>query len=188
MRRRRLLQTVCAGVTSVLAGCVRSGEETPGAFKVASPSLTSAESLPERFTCSGVGESPPFAVERVPDPTAALAVTAEYDSGGITDPIFWTLWNVPPDVDRIPAGLPRTATVGSLGGAGQGRPEGGEVGYQPPCPQPGQRYVTRFQVYALGERLAVADGTDHDTATEAIGDAVLASRRFTLEYERTPTR
>lgn len=183
MRRRRLLRGTVAGVTSVVAGCAGPAEETPGAFRVSSPPLESAESLPERFTCYGVGESPPFDIQRVPGPTAALAVIAEYDSGGITDPVFWTLWNVPPDVERIPAGLSRTATVDSLDGAGQGRPEGGDEGYRPPCPQPGQRYTTRFQVYALGQRLDVAGGTDHDTATEAIGDAVLASRRFTLDYE-----
>lgn len=188
MRRRRLLQSASVCVTSLVAGCVESTGEAAGSFEVSSSALDSASPLPTRFTCYGVGESTPFTIQRVPEPTAALAVTAEYDSGGITDPIFWTLWNVPPDIDRIPAGLPRTATVDPLDGAGQGRPEGGEPGYQPPCPQPGQRYTTRFQVYALGERLDVADGTDHDTAIEAIGDAVLASRRFTLEYERTPTR
>src|SRR6056297_849016 len=186
MRRRQLVTALGTATVGWLAGCAGSSDETPGAFRVSSPPLESSGSLPERFTCYGVGESPPFVVERVPDPTAALAVTAEYDSGGITDPVFWTLWNVPADVERIPAGVPRTATVDSLDGARQSRPEGGDVGYQPPCPQPGQRYTTRFQVYALGERLEAEGGTDHDTATEAIGDAVLASRRFTLDYERTP--
>ncbi|MBX0303306.1 YbhB/YbcL family Raf kinase inhibitor-like protein [Halomicroarcula sp. F24A] len=185
MRRRRFLRTVGPVAAGAVAGCVGESEETPGLFKVSSPELDPGGSLPERFTCYGAGESPPFKIERVPDPTETLAIVAEYDSGGITDPIFWTLWNVPPDTERIPAGLPRSSTVQSLGGAAQGRPEGGEVGYEPPCPQPDQPYTNRFQVYALGETLDVAGGTDHDTASEAIGDAVLASRRFTVDFERT---
>jgi phosphatidylethanolamine-binding protein (PEBP) family uncharacterized protein len=166
---------------------VGGAEETPDEFRVSSPALEAGGSLPARFTCYGEGVSPPFDVERVPGPTEALAVVGEYDSGGITDPVFWTLWNVPPDTGRISAGLARSATVASLGGARQGRPEGGEVGYEPPCPQPNQPYTVRYQVSALGAQLDVDGGTDHDTATEAIGDAVLASRRFTLGFERTPT-
>lgn len=187
MRRRGLLRTLGPIVAGAVAGCAGSADETPGEFRVSSPALASGGSLPERFTCYGDGVSPPFDIERVPDPTAGLAVTGEYDSGGITDPMFWTLWNVPADTERIPAALPREGTVQSLGGAAQGRREGGEVGYEPPCPQPSQPYTVRFQVYALGERLDVAGGTDHDTASEAIGDAVLASRRVTVDFERTPT-
>jgi len=187
MRRRGVLRTLGPVVASALAGCGTSTEETPGAFRVSSPALDDVETLRDRFTCYGAGESPAFVIERVPDPTVGLAVVGEYDSGGITDPIFWTLWNAPPDVERIPTGLPRTATVQSLDGARQGRPAGGEVGYEPPCPQTSQRFTIRFQVYALGERVEAEAGTDHDTATEAIGDVVLASTRFTLDYERTPT-
>lgn len=186
MRRRRVLQTVLGGTTAGAAGCIGSDGTAADAFSVSSPELDADSPLPVQFTCYGAGESPPFVVERVPDPTAALAVVAEYDNDGITDPVFWTLWNVPADTDRIPAGLSRTPTVQALGDARQGRPPGGEAGYEPPCPQPGQRFINRFQVYALGERLAIEAGTDHDTATEAIGDAVLASRRFTVDYEPTP--
>ncbi|MDS0284208.1 YbhB/YbcL family Raf kinase inhibitor-like protein [Haloarcula onubensis] len=187
MRRRKLVTALGTALVGGVAGCTGSSEPTADAFAVASPELDAGGSLPTRFTCYGAGVSPPFSVERVPDPTAALAVVAEYDSGGVTDPLFWTLWNVPPDTDRIPAGLSRSASVAALGGARQGRREGGDVGYEPPCPQPGQPYTNRFQVYALGERLDVEGGTDHDTASEAIGNAVLASRRITVDFERTPT-
>ncbi|MDS0258845.1 YbhB/YbcL family Raf kinase inhibitor-like protein [Haloarcula sp. S1CR25-12] len=186
MRRRQLLGTLGTAVAGGVAGCGESAQSTPGAFRVSSPALESGGKLPARFTCDGAGRSPPFVLDRVPEPTAGLAVIAEYDRGIINEPVFWTLWNVPPETERIPAGLPRTGTVESLGGARQGRPEGGEVGYEPPCPPTGQPYEHRFQVYALGETVDVAGGTDHDTAGEAIGDAVLASARFTVDYERTP--
>lgn len=187
MRRRGLLQTVGGAGVGLLAGCLGGTEETPGQFRVSSPELEENGSLSARFTCYGDGVSPPFDIDRVPGPTEGLAVVSEYDSGGITDPVVWTLWNVPPDIDRIPANLPRTPTVSSLDGAGQGRPEGGEVGYEPPCPQVGQSYTVRYQVYAQGARLDIDGGTDHDTASEAIGDAVLASRLFTADFEPTPT-
>jgi Raf kinase inhibitor-like YbhB/YbcL family protein len=187
MRRRQLLRTLGTATVAGLAGCGGRAGETSEAFSVSAPDLDSGGSLPVRFTCDGAGESPPFVVEQVPEPTAALAVIAEYDRGVINEPVFWTLWNVPPETERIPAGLPRTETVDSLGGARQGRPKRGEVGYEHPCPPEGQPYTHRFQVYALGERVAAEGGTDHDTVTEAIGDVVLGSTRFTVNYQRTPT-
>ena len=185
MRRRRLLGTVGAVVGGGVAGCSGSTGEAAEALTVSSPALESGDALPVRFTCDGAGQSPPFVVERVPEPTAALAVIAEYDRGVINEPVFWTLWNVPPDIERIPAGLARSAQLPSLGGARQGRRVGGEVGYEPPCPPAGQPYEHRFQLYALGTEIDADGGTDHDTATERIGDAVLASVRFTLDYQRT---
>lgn len=187
MRRRRLLETMSAGAVAGLAGCGGSNGETSASLRVSSDPLEADGTLPVRFTCDGAGQSPPFVIDSVPGPTAALAVIAEYDRGVINEPVFWTLWNVPPDTERIPAGLARTAQLSSLGGAGQGRRVGGEVGYEPPCPPAGQYYEHRFQVYALRDRLGIEGGTDHETATERIGDAVLASVRFTVDYRRTET-
>ncbi|QLH78073.1 YbhB/YbcL family Raf kinase inhibitor-like protein [Halosimplex rubrum] len=184
MRRRDVLATV-AGATAVgVAGCAGSEAETPRAFRVSSPAIDPDEQLPARFTCTGEGVSPPFVVESAPEPTAGFAVTASFNQGPITDRTFWTLWNVPTDRDRIPAALPSEPVVESLGGARQGRPEGGEAGYIPPCPPRGEPFTYRFQVYALSERPSVEGGTTHDTASEAIGNAVLASRRFSVGYTR----
>jgi len=184
MRRRDVLATVVSATAVGIAGCSGSNEETPRAFRVSSPAIDPDEQLPARFTCTGEGVSPPFVVERAPEPTAGFAVTASFNQGPITDRIFWTLWNVPTDRDRIPAALPSEAVVQSLGGARQGRPEGGESGYVSPCPPRGEPFTYRFQVYALSERLSVEGGATHDTAAEAIGNAVLASRRFSVEYTR----
>ena len=186
MRRRRLLHAVgTAGIVG-LAGCSGETAASGESLVVSSPEL-GGETLPVRFTCDGAGLSPPVRIERVPEPTAALAVVAEYDRGVINEPVFWTLWNVPPETERIPAGLPRRPTLPDLGGARQGRWEGGDVGYEPPCPPEGQPYTHRFQLYALGERVPIEGGAAHEPATEAIGDRVLASRRFTVDYSRTPT-
>jgi Raf kinase inhibitor-like YbhB/YbcL family protein len=184
MRRRDLLATFAGGTALGLAGCSASGDETPRPFRVSSRAIAADEELPVRYSCDGEGVSPSFVVESAPEPTAALAVTASFNQGPITDRTFWTLWNVPPDRDRIPAALPGDAVVESLGGARQGRPEGGEVGYTPPCPPRGEPFTYRFQVYALSERLGVEGGATHDAASEAVGNAVLASRRFTVEYTR----
>jgi Raf kinase inhibitor-like YbhB/YbcL family protein len=186
MRRRALLTAVGTALAGGVAGCAGTADDREAAFAVASSPLAAEGELPARFTCAGAGESPPFTIERVPEPTAALAVTAEYDRGPLDEPVFWTLWNVPADVGRIPAGLPRTGSLASLDGARQGRQPGGDPGYEPPCPPRGQPYEHRFQVYALGETISLDGGVTNDDAAEAIGNVVLASRRFTVDYTRPP--
>jgi Raf kinase inhibitor-like YbhB/YbcL family protein len=146
--------------------------------------MSDSGTLPTPYTCDGEGRSPPLSVERVPEPTAALAVTAEADLGPINEPVFWSLWNVPADTERIPEGVPRTETVDSLGGARQGRREGAEAGYSAPCPPSGATVELRFQVYALRSELDAAPGAAHDTVVEEIERTVLASRRITVTYQR----
>jgi Raf kinase inhibitor-like YbhB/YbcL family protein len=160
---------------------------TQRAFATSSPALEPGGTLPIRFTCVGAGVSPPFVIDRVPDPTAALAVTAEFDQGAITDATFWTLWNLPPSTERIPAGVARTPTVAALGDARQGRRPDGAVGYEPPCPPPGEAVAHRFRVYALARSLDVPASATHEDVTEAIGNAVLASNELAVTYIREGT-
>ena len=183
MRRRHLLASVGVLATGGLSGCSTDRETTKPAFQSA-PGFEYDGVLPTRFTCDGDGVSPPFEVSRVPGATEALAVTAETDGGPLDEPVFWSVWNVPPETERISAAVPPTETVPSLGGARQGRPEGGTVGYNPPCPPRGATFEYRFQVYALGESLSVDGGATHETATDAIVGATLASDRLTVDYQR----
>jgi len=144
--------------------------------------LSAGGRLPTRYSCDGAGDSPPFELERVPDPASALAVTATADGGPLSDTVFWSLWNVPPERERVPAGLLRRATVASLDGARQGRRDGGPVGYVPPCIPPGTTVTLRFQVYALGEAVPLSGGVENDEAATAIQGRTIASDRFTIEY------
>lgn len=186
MYRRRLLRIVGSASVGATVGCT-GRPASRKQFVTSSPAFDSGDRLPTQFTCDGAGESPPLTIERVPDAVEALAVTAEWDLGVINEPRFWTIWNLPPDVGRIPAGVPRTASVDSLGGARQGGRPGGAVGYKPPCPPRGQPYEHRFQIYGLDRTLNAQAGISHEDAAEAIGNAQLASNRLTVTYSRPVT-
>lgn len=186
MRRRRVLEASGAVVLSSLAGCVtESASTTP--LAVTSPAVSDGGTLPRQFTCDGDGDSPPLTVDSVPEATAALGVVVRSTVGVLDNPALWTLWNVPADTTAIPAGLPRTQTVDSLGSARQGTAGDHEPGYRPPCPPRGQAYEHWIQVYALGETLAATAGMGNDDALEAIEGAQLASTRITISYTRSET-
>ncbi|WP_254272081.1 YbhB/YbcL family Raf kinase inhibitor-like protein [Haloarcula marina] len=180
MRRRRLLATVGTALGAT-AGCAGQGQTDGQPFSVSFPG---DERLPTRYTCDGAGESPLITVESVPEPVEAVAVTAEANRDAIIEPVLWTLWNVPADRREIPAGLPRTASLDSLGGARQGRSGGDAPGYAAPCPARGATQDYRFQVSALDSPLDLPGGTANDDALDAISAATVASQRFVRTYER----
>lgn len=194
MRRRRLLAVLGGGLATGglagLAGCVQRRAAGGPALSVSSPALADGGELPDRYACEGEGVSPPLSIDSWPDPTAALAVVAEADLGVFNKPLFWVLWNLPPDIERVPEGLPRRATVDSLDGARQSSQPGTEPGYNPPCPPLGRETTLLFDVFALEEPLDIEAGAPAEPASEAIARAQLASTRISVTYTRsagTPT-
>lgn len=185
MQRREFLEaSVVAGGLAV-AGCVSVTRRDPQPFETETPAFATGDTLPQQFTCEGTGDSPPFEISAVPSETASLMVTGTVNAGVANQSLFWTLWNVPPETTTIPAGLPRTPSVDALDGALQGRVRLGDVGYEPPCPPPGQRYDFAFQIYALDSMLDVEGGVTNESAAEAIEGEVLASQRVAVGFERS---
>ncbi len=188
MRRRRLLAALGGGVATGglagLAGCVQRRASGGDPLSISSPALADGGRLPDRYACEGEGVSPPLAIESAPDPTTALAVVAEADLGVFNKPLFWVLWNLPADTGAIPAGVPRTATVDSLGGARQSSQPGTEPGYNPPCPPLGRKTTLLFDVFALEESLNLEAGAPAEAAEEAVTRAQLASTRISVTYTR----
>ena len=191
MRRRRLLAVLgggAAGSIAGLAGCVRRRASGGAPLSVSSPAIADGGRLPDRYTCEGEGVSPPLAVDSRPGPTAALAVVAEADLGVFNKPLFWVVWNLPADTERVPEGVPRTPTVDGLGGARQSSQPGTEPGYNPPCPPLGRETTLLFDVFALEESLDVEAGSPAEAASEAIARAQLASTRIGVTYTRPVER
>lgn len=188
MRRRRLLAALGGGLATGglagLAGCVQRRASGGAPLSVSSPALADGGRLPDRYACEGEGVSPPLAIDSRPNPTAALAVVAEADLGVFNKPLFWVLWNLPADLERVPEDVPRTATVDSLGGARQSSQPGTEPGYNPPCPPLGRETTLLFDVFALEAPVDLEGGAPAETAEEAIARAQLASTRISVIYTR----
>jgi hypothetical protein len=205
MRRRRVLAAGVGLASSLsLAGCTlgadagEGGEPTPDLLRFRPTAFEPGGRVPNRFTCEaedGTGVSPPFAVESLPPPTEAVGLVVEFPNEVGSTFTHWVLWNVPPDTERIPAGLPAEPTLPSLGGARQGRNGTGRVGYVGLCPPPGGPREYWFTLYALRRELDVPAGAGRDAFDDAVETATLASRRLvarfgraTPEEEGTPTR
>ena len=181
MQRRTFLSTVGVASAGGIAGCTGGSAPASGGFEATSPAFDDGDTLPRRFTCDGEGVSPPLAISDPPEPTAAIMVQAVVVAGVANEATLWSLWNVPPDTERIPDALPNEPELSTLDGARQGQSRTGVVGYKPPCPETGTTEYY-FQVYALEARLDVEGGAPHERAVDATEGIVLASDRTDVTY------
>ncbi|MEX2255481.1 MAG: YbhB/YbcL family Raf kinase inhibitor-like protein [Acidimicrobiia bacterium] len=143
-------------------------------FEVTSPAFSEGGTIPDGFTCTGAGASPPFVWRGVPKGTEELALVMEDLDGPGGRFVHWVAWGIDPAARRLPEEvLPA--------GVDEGSPH-----YFPPCPPPGDdahRY--RITMYALDAPAAA--GVNLATAADlraAIKGHVLAKDRTTGTYAR----
>lgn len=151
---------------------------------LSSSAFERGETLPARYTCDGAGESPPLSVAGVPEETESLAlVVDDPDAPGQKPFVHWLLWNAPADTTEIPAGIPKEEIA--LGGARQGRNDGGTLGYFAACPSRGDGpHEYRITVCALDRVLDLHPGARHDRVSRAIDDALVERSTLTATYRR----
>lgn len=113
-----------------------------------SPAFADGAAIPARYTCEGEDVSPPLAWTGVPAGARSLAlVVADPDAPDPAHPrttwTHWVLYDLPPDVPGLPAGV-STLPPGTREGSNDWK----RTGWGGPCPPIGRhRYF--FELYAL---------------------------------------
>jgi hypothetical protein len=157
-----------------------------GAFSLSAPSFADGGPIPQTFTCDGQDVSPTLDITDPPAATESFALVVADPDAPREDPfVHWLLWNVPGDTRRIPANVPRTETVQSLGGARQGTNDADGVGYTGPCP-PADDSPHRYRsvLYALDGMLSVEAGATHEALSGRLAERRLDATTLTGTYAR----
>ena len=117
------------------------------AFVLFSPAFHAGRPIPPRYTCDGLGSSPPLAWTAPPARTRSFALRVyDGDARGFT---HWLAWGFSPTARGLAAGAhaPRAGTN-----------DFGQRGWGPPCPPPGSAHHYAFVLYALAKPLALEPG------------------------------
>ncbi|MGH9407749.1 MAG: YbhB/YbcL family Raf kinase inhibitor-like protein [Terriglobia bacterium] len=132
--------------------------------------------IPSRYTCSGANVSPALMWANPPAGTRSFAlIVTDPDAPGGTF-THWVAFNLPPGQHRLSEGLPQRAQI-AAGGA-QGSNDFPGIGYEGPCPPPGNPHHYFFRLYALDCRLPLKPGATRGQVERAmkghvLGEAVL---------------
>jgi Raf kinase inhibitor-like YbhB/YbcL family protein len=152
------------------------------ALRLTSQAFTEGVAIPAEFSCDGENRSPPLAWTGVPVSTRSFALIADDPDAPRGTWVHWLIWNLPADACELKTGVPTRPELPS--GARQGLNDGGDLGYQGPCPPPGSPHRYFFRLYALDTLLNLAPGVNRSDLDSAIQGHVLGQTVLMGTYQR----
>lgn len=153
------------------------------AFTITSPAFAPNGKIPSLYTCEGQDISPPLEWTGVPMATKSLVLIV--DDPDAPDPahprmtwVHWILYNLPPDLSGLPAGVSVLPGTGMTGINDWKRKD-----YGGPCPPIGRhRYF--FKLYALDRLLDHLTPGSKDQIESAMRGHVLAATEIIGTYQK----
>jgi Raf kinase inhibitor-like YbhB/YbcL family protein len=181
------------GLIVIISGCTvvkenadikDKGVDNMQNISVSSEAFREGEKIPPEYTCDGSDVSPALSWAGLPAGTKSITlIMDDPDAPGGTF-VHWVLYNIPPDTQKLPKGIPgdRTLPDGSVHGSTSfGR---NKIGYGGPCPPPGNPHRYYFKVYSLDKRLPLAPGASKAEVEKAMSGHLLAKGEVMGKYGR----
>lgn len=150
-------------------------------MQILSPVFSYGQPIPAKYTCQGVGISPPLIFEDVPAEAQSLALIMEdpdVPSNVREDGLWihWIVYNLSPSISRLAEG----AQIFAI----QGLNTAGETVYQGPCP-PDRKHRYYFYLYALNTILPEEDNVTKEQLLEVMEGKILATAELMGTYEQS---
>ncbi len=174
------LLAVC---TAACAGAPQPGTpEAAGPLQLTTPAFAPGEAIPQQYTCDGQDTSPALLWSGVPPGAQSLAlIMDDPDAPGGTW-VHWVLYNLPPDIAGLEAGVEKSEQVSGLGL--QGVTDFRRPGYGGPCPPAGSEHRYFLRLYALDTRLELPGGATREQVDQAMQGHILAQGELMGVYAR----
>lgn len=156
------------------------------AIQITSDAFQNGEPIPRRHTCDGEDLSPPLRWTGVPEGTQSLVLIADDPDAPAGTWVHWVLFNIPPEMEGLPEGVPPTETFDD--GRRHGTTDFRRPGYGGPCPPPGRPHRYFFRLYALDSRLDLPPGARRAQVDQAMAGHVLDQGELMGTYGRSGGR
>ncbi|HTQ10468.1 MAG TPA: YbhB/YbcL family Raf kinase inhibitor-like protein [Fimbriimonadaceae bacterium] len=153
-----------------------------GTLTVQSDQFKEGQPIPVKNSANGGDISPSISWSAPPAGTKSLAlIVDDSDAKGF---VHWIVFNIPPDTNSLPAGLPQTDWLNQLKGKVlQGKNGQDSTGYFGPRPPAGMPHHYHFHVYALDSTLDLNGGASRADVEKAMSNHVLAQGELTGTFE-----
>lgn len=152
------------------------------AFTLTTAAFAPGSEIPDRHTCKADDLSPALQWKGAPAKTVAFALIMDDPGAPAGVWVHWVLWNVPRSATNLPEGVPKNDQLGD--GSQQGRNSFDKIGYNGPCPPPGQTHRYFFRIYALDVKLNLSADADRSQLDAAMKGHVLAQTEYMGTFHR----
>jgi Raf kinase inhibitor-like YbhB/YbcL family protein len=150
-------------------------------IQLLSTAFHQGETIPVQYTCDGSDVSPPLRWGSVPKDTQSLALICEDPDAPSGVFVHWLIFNLPPIVSDLAEAL---STTKHLEGSSQGRNDFNNIGYDGPCPPPGNFHRYFFRLYALDTKLPLQEGATKHELVRAMEGHILGTGYLMGTYKR----
>ena len=147
-----------------------------------SSGFASGAAIPEQYSCKGSDVSPALEWSGAPPKTAAFAIVMDDPDAPAGTWVHWVMWNISPSSHSLPQGVAKSEQLDD--GTRQGRNSFKKVGYNGPCPPPGQTHRYFFRLYALDQKLDLAPGANRSQLDAAMQGHILAQGQYMGTFHR----
>jgi Raf kinase inhibitor-like YbhB/YbcL family protein len=151
------------------------------AITITSSAFTEGAMIPKKHTCDADDISPDLKWSGVPQGAKSLALICDDPDAPVGTWVHWVLFNIPPDITALQAGIPADATLKN--GARHGKNDFRKLGYGGPCP-PGGTHRYYFKLYALDTVLTLESGSTKAQLLAAMKGHILAEGQLMGTYKR----
>lgn len=181
-----LWRPVCLAAVGLLSlsGCGLVGQNkvvrgsVPDSITVTSPAFREGAQIPVRFACQsegGQGKTPPVRWSVASTGVAAQALVVDDPDAPSGAYVHWVVFNIDATANEILEGVvPRHAE--------QALSTADKVGYAPPCPPKGELHRYRFTLYALKNKVPLANGAKLNQVLSEIAERTVARGRMTVKF------
>ncbi len=150
-----------------------------GNLKVFSSSFENGKMMPSKYTCEGENVSPEISWGELPEGVVSLALICDDPDAPSGDFVHWVIFNIPPELNSLPEGVPIEDIE-----AVQGVTDYGRSGYGCPCPPRGLVHHYHFKLYGLDKMLEVEENITKYELLEKMESHIVAKGELVGLYSR----
>jgi len=151
-------------------------------FALSSASFGNGGGIAKKFTCDGEDVSPQLSWTEPPPGTESFALLADDPDAPVGNWNHWILWNLPKGSRSLAESISKAARLPD--GTEQGVNDFRKVGYNGPCPPPGQPHRYYFKLFALDTKLDLKQNARKPELEAAMRGHILAQAEWMGRYGR----